>query len=198
MLQCSKTASRPYLNQLEPLMLNTEQFAATSKANFQVLMGLTAKAFDGVEQLTALNLQVVKASLEDAAETGRAALSAKDPQSLLALQATMLQPSLEKATAYGKQAYGIVTSIAADVEKAAGEQAEAAQSALVALIEAASKNGPEGSNSGVALFKSAIATANNAMEGFHKAGRRAAETAQANYAAVTGSAAKAAGKAKRG
>jgi phasin family protein len=178
-------------------MLNTEQFAATNKANFEVLMGLTAKAFDGVEQLTALNLQAVKASLEDATETGRAALSAKDPQALLALQATMLQPSVEKATAYGKQAYGIVTSIVADVEKAAGQQAEAAQSALVALIEAASRNGPEGSNSGVALFKSAIATANNAMEGFQKAGRRAAETAQANYAAVTGSAVKATGKARR-
>jgi len=179
-------------------MLNTEEFAATNKANFEVLMGLTAKAFDGVEQLTALNLQVVKASLEEATETGLAVLSAKDPQSLLALQATQLQPSLEKATAYGKQAYGIVTSIAADVEKAAGEQAAAAQSSLVALFEAASKNGPEGSNSGVALFKSAIATANNALEGFQKAGRRAAETAEANYAAVTGSAVKGAGKAKRG
>jgi len=102
-------------------MLNTEQFAATNKANFEVLMGLTRKSFDGVEQLTALNLQVVRAGLEEATETGLAVLSAKDPQSMLALQATMLQPSLEKATAYGKQAYGIVTSIAADVEKAAGK-----------------------------------------------------------------------------
>ena len=36
-------------------MLNTEQFAATNKANFEAMMGLTAKAFQGVEQLTALH-----------------------------------------------------------------------------------------------------------------------------------------------
>ena len=68
-------------------MLNTEQFTATNKANFEAMMGLTTKAFEGVEQLAALNLQVVKASLDEATEAGRAALSTHDPQSLLALQA---------------------------------------------------------------------------------------------------------------
>ena len=179
-------------------MLNTEQFAATNKANFETLMGMTAKAFEGVEQLTALNMQVVKASLDEATETGLAALSAKDPQSLFALQATLLQPSAEKATAYGKQVTAIVASIKADVEKVAGQQAAAAQSSFTALIEAAGKNAPAGSGNGIELFKSAMATANNAFDGLQKAGRQAAETAEANYAAVTGSMAKATGKAKRG
>ena len=145
-------------------MLNTEQFAATNKANFEALMGLSAKAFEGVEQLTALNLQVVKAGLEEATETGLAALSAQDPQTLLALQAGLLQPAADKATAYGKQVYGIVAGVTAEAEKLAGEQAAVAQSAFVTLIEAAGKNAPEGSSSGIALFKSAMATANNAFE----------------------------------
>ena len=179
-------------------MLNTEQFAATNKANFETLMGMTAKAFEGVEQLTALNMQVVKASLDEATETGLAALSAKDPQALFALQATLLQPSTEKATAYGKQVSAIVASIKADVEKVAGQQAAAAQSSFTALIEAAGKNAPAGSGNGLELFKSAMATANNAYDGLQKAGRQAAETAEANYAAVTGSIAKATGKGKRG
>jgi Phasin protein len=92
MLQCSKTASKPHLNPPEHTMLNTEQFAATNKANFETMMGLSAKTFESVEQLVALNMQVVKASLDDVTETGLAALSAKDPQALLALQATLLQP----------------------------------------------------------------------------------------------------------
>lgn len=178
-------------------MLNTEQFAATNKANFETLMGMTAKAFEGVEQLTALNLQVVKASLDEATETGLAALSAKDPQALFALQATLLQPSAEKATAYGKQVAGIVASIKADVEKVASQQAAAAQSSFAALIEAASKNAPAGSGNGMELFKSAMATANNAFDSLQKAGRQAAETAEANYAAVTNSMTKATAKAKR-
>lgn len=179
-------------------MLNTEQFAPKNKANFEALMALSAKAFDGVEQVTALNLQFVKASLGEATETGRAALSAQDPQSLLVLQAGLMQPAAEKAGAYGQQVYGIVAAINADVEKLIAEQTAAAQASFIAALEAAGKNAPEGTGYGIELFKSAIATANNLFDGLQKAGRQATETAEANLAAVSRSAVKAAGKAKRG
>jgi phasin family protein len=177
-------------------MLNTEQFAAANKANFEVMMDLTAQAFEGVEQLAALNLQVVKSSLDEVTEAGLAALSAKDPQALLQLQAGLLQPSAEKATAYGKHVYGIVSGFAAGFEKVAGAQAAEAQRSFVALVESAGKNAPEGTGSGIALFKTAMASANNAFDSLQKAGRQAAETAEANYAAVTSTVTKAA-KAKR-
>ena len=80
------------------MSINVEQFAAANKANFEVLLGLSAKAFDSVEQLTALNLQVVKASLGEATESTLAVLSAKDPKSLLALQSALLQPAIAKHT----------------------------------------------------------------------------------------------------
>jgi len=179
-------------------MLNTEQFAATNKANLDVLLNITAKAFEGIEQLTALNLQAVKAGFGQVAETSMAALSAKDPQSLLALQTELLQPAAEKAAAYGRQVYDIVSATKAEVEKAAAEQAAAAQQSFVSAFEAATKNAPEGSSSGIALFKSAMATANNAFDGMQKASRQATEAAEANYTAVTGSVVKAAGKGKRG
>jgi phasin family protein len=177
-------------------MLNTEHFTATHKANLDVLLGITAKAFEGVEQLTALNLQVAKTGLGEVAQTSLAALSAKDPQSLLALQAGLLQPAAEKATAYGRQVYDIVTTTKAAVDKAAASQAAGLQNAFIASIDAAAKNAPEGSSAGIALFKSAIATANNAYDGFQKATRQATDVAEANYATVTSSV-KAAGKAKR-
>ena len=77
-------------------MLNT-QLAATNQANFEALMALTVKAFAGVEQLTALNLQVAKGGLDQVKETGVAVLSARDPQTLLALQASLMQPAAEQA-----------------------------------------------------------------------------------------------------
>ena len=174
-------------------MLNTEQFAATNKANFETLMGMTAKAFQGVEQLTALNMQVLKTSLDEATETGLAALSAKDPQALFAL----LQPNADKATAYGKQVAGIVAGFKADVEKVTSQQTAAAQSSFAALMEAAGKNAPAGSGNGVEFFKSAMANANNAFETLQKAGRQAAEAAETNFAAVTSQMTKATAKAKR-
>jgi len=180
------------------LNMNTEQFTATNKANLDVLLGITAKAFEGVEQLTTLNLQVVKTGLDEAAEASLAALSVKDPQSLLALQAGMLQPAAEKAASYGRQVYDIVATTKAEVEKVAAEQAAGVQNSFIAAIDAATKNAPEGSGSGIALFKSAFAAANNAFDGLQKATRQASDAAEANYTAVTNSAVKATGKAKRG
>ncbi len=178
-------------------MFNSNQFAATHKANLDALMAVTAKAFEGVEQLATLNLQVVKTSLGEAAEASLAALSAKDPQSLLALQAGTLQPVAEKAGAYGRQVYDIVATTKAEIEKVVAEQTADVQSSFLAAIDAATKNAPEGSGSGVALFKSAVAAANNAFDGMQKATRQATDAAEANYTAVTDSVVKAAGKAKR-
>jgi phasin family protein len=183
---------------LEHPMLNTAQFAATNKANLDTLLSFSAKAFEGFEQLTALNLQVVRTSLDEAAEFSLAALSVKDPQSLLALQTSALQPAAEKAAAYGRQVYGIVAAAKAEADKVAAEQASGAQNSFIAAIDAASKNAPEGSGNGIALFKSAMAAANNAFDGLQKATRQATDAAEANYTAVTGSVVKAAGKAKRG
>ena len=82
-------------------MLTAEQMIAAQKANVETLFGLTNKAFEGVEKLVELNLQGAKAALGEAGDAATAALSVKDAQELLALQASLLQPSAEKATARG-------------------------------------------------------------------------------------------------
>jgi phasin family protein len=171
-------------------MFNT-QLAATNKANLEALIGLTAKAFEGVEQLTALNLQTAKGGLDEFKETAVAVLSARDAQSLLALQAGLLQPAADKAAAYGQQVYRIVADIKADFEKVGAEQTAAAQASFSALIEAAGKNAPAGSSDGIALIKSTMASANSAFESLRNAGLQAVETAEANYASVTKGASKA-------
>ena len=67
-----------------------EQMMAAQKANVETLFGLTNKAFEGVEKLVELNLQVAKAALGEAADHTRAAMSVKDAQELLALQVELL------------------------------------------------------------------------------------------------------------
>ena len=61
-------------------MLTAEQIVAAQKGNIETLLGLTQKAFEGVEKLVELNLQVARASLDEAASTTKAALSVKDAQ----------------------------------------------------------------------------------------------------------------------
>jgi len=168
-----------------------EQMMAAHKANVETLFGLTHKAFEGVEKLVELNLQLAKATLSEAAETTKAALSVKDAQELLALQASLLQPSAEKAAAYSRHVYDIAAGTGAEVTKAAEAQMADAQKKVMAVVDTAVKNAPAGTENAVALVKSAVAAANNAMESVQKAAKQAAEVAEANFQAVTNTAVKA-------
>jgi len=173
-------------------MLTAEQFAAAQKANVETLFGLTNKAFEGVEKLVELNLQVAKAAIGEVAETTRAALSVKDAQELLALQAGLLQPTAEKAAAYSRHLYDIAAATNAEVSKVAEQTATEAQAKFMNAVDSAVKNAPAGTENAVALVKSAVAAANNAYESVHKAAKQAADVAEANFQAVTSTAVKAA------
>jgi phasin family protein len=177
---------------MEPLMTFTaDQLLAAQKANIETLFGLTNKAFEGVEKLVELNLQVAKTTLGEVAETTQAALSVKDAQELLALQASLLQPAAEKAAAYSRHLYDIFAGTNAEVTKVAEATVADAQKKALALVDTAVRNAPAGTENAVALVKSAVAAANNAYESVHKAAKQAAEVAEANFNAITNTAVKA-------
>ena len=168
-----------------------EQLMAAQKANVETLFGLTNKAFEGVEKLVELNMQVAKTMLAESAENAQAAMSVKDAQELLALQASLLQPAAEKAAAYSRHLYDIMAGTNAEVSKVAEATMSDSQKKMLALVDNAVKNAPAGTESAVALVKSAVAAANNAYETAHKAAKQAAEVAEANFQAVTNTAVKA-------
>jgi phasin family protein len=190
MLQCSKREP-PSTPERKTAMLTAEQLIAAQKANIETLFGLTNKAFEGVEKLVELNVQVAKAALVETAETTKAALSVKDAQELLALQAGLLQPAAEKAAAYSRHVYDIAAATNAEVTKVAESQVAEAQKKFTSFVDTAVKNAPAGSENAVTLVKSALAAANNAYESVGKAAKQAADVAEANFQAITNSAVKA-------
>ena len=177
-------------------MMTAEQLMAAHKSNVEVLFGLTNKAFEGVEKLVELNLQVARAAIGEAAENTKAVLSAKDAQEFMALQASLLQPAAEKAAAYSRHLYDIAAATGAEVTKVAESTAAEAQTKFMTAVDSAVKNAPAGSENAVALVKSAVAAANNAFEGVQKAVKQATDVAEANFQAISATATKAT-KAKR-
>jgi phasin family protein len=172
-------------------MLTAEQLMAAQKANVETLFGLTNKAFEGVERLVELNLQMAKTALGEAGDTARAVMSVKDAQELVALQASLLQPTAEKAAAYSRHVYDIAASTNAEVTKAVEAQLGDAQKKFMGMVDSASKNAPAGSETAVALMRSAVAAANNAFESVQKAAKQATDVAEANLQALTATAVKA-------
>ena len=169
-------------------MLTAEQMIAAQKANIETIFGLTQKAFEGVEKLVELNVQATKAALSESANSTQALLSVKDAQELLTLQASLMQPLAEKTVAYSRHLYDIAQGTTAEFGKAAEAQASDTQKKFMAVVDNASKNAPAGSETAVAVMKSAVSAANNAMESVQKAVKQATEMAEANFNTVTASA----------
>jgi phasin family protein len=172
-------------------MLTAEQFLSAQKSNLDVLFGLSSKAFEGVEKFVELNLQTARAALTETAEATRAALSVKDAQELLALQAGLLQPVAEKAAAYSRHVYEIAAATNAEVTKVAEATTSEAQAKFLAVVDTAAKNAPAGTENVVALVKSAVAAATNAYDGVQKATKQAADVAEANFQALSSTAVRA-------
>ncbi|MGQ0711752.1 MAG: phasin family protein [Rhodoferax sp.] len=170
-------------------MLTVEQVVASHKANIETMLGLTTKAFEGVEKIVELNMAASKAALAESGEHAKALLSVKDAQELIALQSSLFQPLAEKTSAYSRHLYDIAAAQGAEYTKVVEEQAEQAQRKFTDLIDGAAKNAPAGSEAAVAVMKSAVASANSALETVQKAVRQATELAETNFNAITATAA---------
>ena len=173
-------------------MLTAEQVLASQKAAVETLFGLTTRAFEGVEKLVELNVAASKTALAEAAGTTQAVMGVKDAQELLALQASLFQPLAEKTAAYSRHLYDIATGTGAEFGRTFEAQAAEVQKKFLAVVDNAAKNAPAGSETAVAVFKSAVAAGNNALESVQKAVKQATEVAEANFNAVANQAVNAA------
>ncbi|KVR86040.1 phasin family protein [Burkholderia vietnamiensis] len=173
-------------------LLTPEQIAAAQKANLESLFGLTTKAFEGVEKLIELNLQVVKSTLTESQENAQRLLSVKDAQELIALQASLSQPVAEKVLSYSRHLYEIASATQAEFAKVAEAQFDEQNKNVQALVDNVAKNAPAGSETAVAALKSALNAANTTYETVQKAAKQAVEIAETNFNAAAAVATKAA------
>lgn len=172
-------------------MLTAEQIMASNKAALETLFGLTSKAFEGVEKMVELNVTAAKAALAESAEHAKAAMSVKDAQEFIALQAGLIQPLAEKTAAYSRHLYDIASGAGAEFTKNVEAQSAEAQKKILGLVESATKNAPAGSESAVAMMKNAVTAANTAFESVQKSVKQATEMAEKNFAAASETAVKA-------
>ena len=106
----------------------------------------------------------------------------------MALQSGLLQPLAEKTAAYSRHLYDIASGAGAEFTKTMEVQAAEAQQKVAALVDSAAKNAPAGSESAVAMMKSTVAAAHNALESVQKAVKQATDVAEANFNAMAATA----------
>jgi phasin family protein len=164
--------------------LTVEQILAANKTAAAEAQALAATAFAGFEKLVALNVATTKSALFETADM-TSVFSAKNPTDALAAQAALVKPLAEKSIAYGKSVYAIASETSAEFAAAAeGKFAEAQKTATAALDNMA-KNAPAGTESVVAVVKSAVAAGQNALETAKASAKKAVEVAEKQATALT-------------
>ena len=178
------------------MSINTEQFAAANKAAVDSLLSVANTALASAERIANLNLETARAAFEDSAANTKALLGAKDVQEAMAIQASLAQPNIDKAVAYGRSVAEISTQTQEELAKLVEAQFGDFQKSVAGMLEKAAKSAPAGSDVAVAAVQSAIAAATSAFDNMRKSAQQVTALAQNNIAAATSATAKAAKKAK--
>ena len=167
------------------MMMTADQFAASNKANLETFAGLSTKTFAGFEKFAELNLAAAKALMTESFSHVQSLLAAKDPQAAFALQTGLVAPMTEKAVSYSRHVYGILMESGAEYTKAVEGKTAEAQKAITQVMENVSKNAPVGTESAVAVLKSALASSQNAIDSAQSSAKQALAMAESNISAVT-------------
>src|SRR4051794_3864362 len=174
-----------------------EQLIALNKANVEAALRFYGVALEGAERLIDLQIKTAKSALSDGFESARVLASVRDVEQFAALKDTLVQPSVEKATAYAKQVYDVATATHADLSKLVEEQVTEFNKQVISALDQIVKSAPAGSEVGIAAMKSTLAAVNSGFDNFTKVAKQFGEATQNNIEVVANQTIEAAKKAKK-
>ncbi|MGC8807583.1 MAG: phasin family protein [Thiomonas sp.] len=176
----------------------TEQLQAIQKAELESAFALSQTLFRGFEQMTQLQMQVMRDMAQHAAQAVESTLSARDVQTLLSTQAQ------NAPQAGGEAAMAYVQKLAQIVSATQAEMAETLQSSLNRLqtsLQDSARQGvtalPTGAEPVQALFQSAMQFTNQAVEAMQNAQQQASSLMSAPLQSLAPAAKKAPSAARK-
>lgn len=166
------------------MIKTNEQFAAANKASVDSLLTFANTFLASTERLAALNLNTARSFFADSADNVGALLAVKDVQGLVALQTKLAKPAIEKAMAYSRGVYEIVSESSSGLTQMVEGQSAELKKNFTSAIEQSLKNAPAGSEAVVAAVKSALVQADSAYEKMAESAKQAKATIEANVASA--------------
>jgi len=164
---------------------DSNRIAEIHKQSINTFGALTRAVIDATEKLAQLNLSTGRALLNDATVAAQRVSGIKDAQELATAVTQSGQPSFDRVGGYARQVYDIVGGVGAEWTKAVEAGVEAGKRQFADVVDTVAKNAPAGSESAVAWFKSAAATAESAFDAMNRAAKQNFEATQSSIAAAT-------------
>ncbi len=163
-------------------MVTPNQVTAAYKANLESMLDYTAKAFEGVEKLADLNMQVAKASFSESLDNTKKALSAKDAQELLSMQASLVQPLAQKMLNYSRYLYEIAANVQTELNKVNEKNFSSGTNSVETSLEGFSKDSQAFAESAASMVRTAVGSA---YESVNKATKQAMDLVEGGLQTAT-------------
>lgn len=176
--------------------MNTEQplTAATNllKTSAETLSALSMARLDAVQKLAELNLQTMRAALEQAAQVNKDMLSSNQPQDWFTLPLQAFQSSTQKMNDYFSQTGKIAADTQQALVQAVQRQTDKAQQQFKPMLEQTLPTLPgNGAQPLNGLFDQMLSNANQFYGTLQQLSKTAAEATQNNLRSLDGVAAQA-------
>lgn len=145
------------------MTFDPKKFAVANQASVESLLSVANAALSAAERIVALNMDTTRNAIGDSFDAAKSIIGATDAQTAFAAQQAMVQPAIEKATAYSKSLYDISNDVQQQVSKLFETQVAEFQKASTEAMSQLTKNAPAGSEAIVKAMQDAFAKATTAF-----------------------------------
>ncbi|MBL8472641.1 MAG: phasin family protein [Rhodocyclaceae bacterium] len=180
---------------MEAKFVNPEEVLAAAKANVDSALAFATVGFNGIERLSALNLNTSRVALDDLGANAKAVVGVTEAEGYMAIASAAAKPALEKAVAYSRNVYEILAATQAELAKMVEAKAAEVNKSVASALESAAKSAPVGSDAALAAVKQVLGAADTAYANLTGAVKKATEVAEARLESATQAALDAVGKA---
>ena len=177
--------------------INLEQITKSQKASTEVMMALVRSAFNGMEQLAALNLDASRELFNASVAKTQQLMSIKDPQELSKLGSALAQPNVEKLTEYSRRVADLVTSMQKDITAVMESQYSSFTKTATSAIEKTSASAPVGGDVFSAAMNQMLQASTKAYDNMTQMAKQMSDIAEANVKTASSATAKAAAATKK-
>ena len=178
-------------------MFKIDQFTAANEAAINQFSYFAQLSLANAERFAELSLGAARESVEQATLHAQALAGAKDVHEVIAINSTVVEPSMKRAYAYSRTAYETVAETNNEVKRVFEKQAAEYNRAAVAALEEAFKYAPAGSETVVENVKTAIAAAQSAYNNVAAINKQIYDTVEKSVEQNVATVKKAATKSKR-
>lgn len=177
--------------------LNLEQLANSQKANAEVMMALVRSAFNGMEQLAALNLAATRDLFNASVANTQQLMSIKDPKELSKLSGSLAQPNVEKMTEYSRRVADLVTGMQKEITSVMEAQYSTFTKTASSAIEKSTASAPVGGDIFGSAMKQMLEASTKAYDNMTQMAKQMSDIADANVKTASSATAKAAAASKK-